>query len=106
MAARHGEMQWVGTIQKALDKNRLCLYAQPIVSLDHGKQEHYELLLRMLDEQGDVISPGAFLPAAERYGLIEKIDAWVLDHACTFLTEHRAFFEQIEFVSINLSARR
>ncbi|MCH7881582.1 MAG: EAL domain-containing protein [Proteobacteria bacterium] len=103
LAARHGEMQWVGRIDQALEDDRFCLYAQPIVALDGGKQRHYELLLRMLDEQGKIIPPGAFLPAAERYNLIEKLDLWVLNHACAFLAEPPAFVEQIDFVSINLS---
>ncbi len=103
LATRYGEMQWVGRINQALDDNRFCLYAQAIVALDDSKQQHYELLLRMLDEQGEVIPPGAFLPAAERYNLIEKLDAWVLNHACIFLAEHPDFVEQISFVSINLS---
>ncbi|MEE8365998.1 MAG: MASE3 domain-containing protein [Gammaproteobacteria bacterium] len=103
LATLHGEMQWVGRINHALDDDRFCLYAQPIVALNGGKQGHYELLLRMLDEQGEIIPPGAFLPAAERYNLIEKLDAWVVHHACTLLADHPAFVEQIDFVSINLS---
>jgi EAL domain-containing protein (putative c-di-GMP-specific phosphodiesterase class I) len=57
----------------------------------------------MIDEQGEIILPGAFLPAAERYNLIEKLDAWVVSHACKLLAEHPLFFAQVDFVSINLS---
>ncbi len=103
LAIRHGEMQWVGRISQALDDSRFCLYAQPIVSLDNGAIKHYELLTRMLDEKGETIPPGAFLPAAERYNLIERLDTWVITNACTFLAEHPYFVEQMEFVSINLS---
>ncbi|MCP4432921.1 MAG: EAL domain-containing protein [Gammaproteobacteria bacterium] len=103
LAIRHGEMQWVGRISQALDDNRFCLYAQPIVSLDSGAIKHYELLIRMLDEQGGTIPPGAFLPAAERYNLIEKLDAWVVNHACAFLADQPDFVEQVDFISINLS---
>ncbi len=103
LAIRHGEMQWVGRINQALDDNHLCLYAQPIVAMGGGNLKHYELLVRMLDEQGEIIPPGAFLPAAERYNLIERLDTWVFNHACTFLAEPPAFVEQIDFVSINLS---
>ena len=103
LAIRHGEMQWVGRINQALDDNRFCLHAQPIIALNSGDQKHYELLVRMLDTEGATIPPGAFLPAAERYGLIEKLDSWVINHACTFLAEHPDFVKQIDFVSINLS---
>ncbi len=103
LAIRHGEIQWVGRIYQALDDNRFCLYAQPIMALDTGKRQHYELLLRMLDEQGEIIPPGTFLPAAERYNLIEKLDAWVLNCACTFLAENPRFVNNTEFVSINIS---
>ncbi len=103
LAVRHGEMQWVGRINHALDENQLCLYAQPIISLDGGGRRHYELLVRMLDENGDIIPPGAFLPAAERYNLIEKVDAWVVSHACSSLAAHPAFIGQVDFITINLS---
>jgi diguanylate cyclase (GGDEF)-like protein/PAS domain S-box-containing protein len=99
----YGEMKWVGRINQAFDEDRFCLYAQPIVSLDGGDSRNYELLIRMLDEQGEIILPGLFLPAAERYNLIEKVDAWVVSHACALLAEHPIFCEQINSISINLS---
>lgn len=103
LAVRHREMNWVGRINQALEEDRFCLYAQPIVPLNSGKHRHYELLIRMLDEQGELILPGAFLPAAERYNLIEKLDAWVVQHACNFLAENPLFVEKVDFVTINLS---
>ena len=102
---RQGEMQWVARINQALDEDRFCLYAQPIISLDSDNHRHYEILVRMLDAQGGIIPPGAFLPAAERYSLIEKLDAWVVSHACEFLAQHPAFTDQIDFVTINLSGQ-
>ncbi len=103
LANRHGEMQWVGRIRQALENNQFCLYAQPIVSLNDGTLTHYEILLRMHDNNGHIISPGAFLPAAERYNLIEDIDNWMVNHTCLFLAKHPHFVEKIEFISINLS---
>lgn len=105
LAVRHGEMQWVGRINEALDKDRFSLYAQAIVSLDNDSHRHYEILVRMLDEERGIIPPGAFLPAAERYNLIEKLDAWVVANTCAFLEKNAAFTESIDFVSINLSGR-
>jgi diguanylate cyclase (GGDEF)-like protein/PAS domain S-box-containing protein len=105
-AIRLGEMQWVGRINQALDKGRFCLYAQPILSLVDGDAlMHYELLVRMLDEQGRSKPPGAFLPAAERYNLIERIDTWVVEHAISLMASHSAFVEQVNFISINLSGQ-
>ncbi len=103
LAVRHGEMQWVGRINHALEENSFCLYAQPIVSLEGDDLKHFEILVRMLDDQGQIIPPGAFLPAAERYNLIGRLDAWVVKQACIFLSEQPAFVEQIDFISINLS---
>lgn len=105
LAARHGEMQWVGRIQQALDEDRFCLYAQPIVSLDSDDVKHYEVLVRMLGEQDEIIPPGAFLPAAERYNLIEGIDTWVVEHVISLMTSHSDFVEIVTFISINLSGQ-
>ncbi|MEE8058218.1 MAG: PAS domain S-box protein, partial [Pseudomonadales bacterium] len=77
LVQRRGEMQWVTRLNHALEDDRFCLYAQSIVPLDGSTEQHYELLLRMVDEKGKIIPPGAFLPAAERYNLISKLDYWV-----------------------------
>ena len=83
LAKRQGEMQWVSRIKQALDENRLCLYGQAIVPVidNNNEASHYEILVRMLDEQGELIPPGAFLPAAERYNLMPAIDRWVINNA-------------------------
>jgi len=102
--ARHlGQMAWVAGINQALEEDRFCLYAQPIVPLDNSAQRHYEMLLRMIDKEGNVIGPGTFMSAAERYGLMGKLDRWVIENALTLLAENPTFLEEIEFVSINLS---
>ncbi|MFT7460447.1 MAG: diguanylate cyclase (GGDEF)-like protein/PAS domain S-box-containing protein, partial [Planctomycetota bacterium] len=101
MAKRHGEMQWVTRIHQALKEDRFCLYAQPIVSLAKKKgtrAQHYELLLRMVDEEGNHILPGAFLPAAERYNLITQVDRWVIENAFALLAANQAFLKQVEFI--------
>ena len=63
LTRRHGEMQWVARLQRALEEDRFCLYAQPIVSLDSRIDKHYEFLMRLKDEKGTITPPGAFLPA-------------------------------------------
>ena len=105
IAQRHGEMQWIARINNALEENRFTLYAQNIVPINKSTVKKYELLLRMIDENGDIISPNAFIRAAERYDLIHKLDTWVVENAFVTLAAHPAFVEQIEFVSINLSGQ-
>ena len=102
----HFEMQGVMHVQSALDENRLCLYKQAIVPInsnikDNG--EHYEILLR-LEKDGEILLPNIFLPAAEQYGLSNKIDAWVINKLFTWLTEDMERQKNLSLCSINLSA--
>ena len=89
-AVRHGEAQWVTRIRSALEEDRFTLYVQPILGLGekHNGQQHYEVLIRMIDESGDLIPPGAFIPAAERYDLMPSIDRWVIGHLIDRLVEN------------------
>lgn len=103
LAKRHGEMQWVTRIQKALAENRFSLFAQSIESLQGKSVGHYELLLRMKDEDGTLIPPGAFLPAAERYNLIGAVDKWVIETTLQILQSHPAFLSDMNVIAINLS---
>jgi len=106
LALRYGQMLWVSKINQALDEGRFALYAQPIASLDLAKpKQHYELLLRLVSEKGEIIPPSHFLPAAERYDLIGKLDEWVIHEVFNLLAAHPAFVEQIQFLSINLSGK-
>ncbi|MEG4453304.1 EAL domain-containing protein [Microcoleus sp. N9_A1] len=78
---QRGERQLVSKISRALETNRFCLYYQKIVSITSKPLvEHYEILIRMLDENGKIVSPNEFIPAAERYGLITEIDCWVIEN--------------------------
>jgi diguanylate cyclase (GGDEF)-like protein/PAS domain S-box-containing protein len=103
----HGQMQWVGRINQALEEDRFLLYLQPIVpisAMGSGSElMHYEVLIRLQEEQGDIAQPQSFLPAAERFGLANKLDTWVVKNVCRFLVKQPLFIEQIDFVSINLS---
>jgi len=83
---RHVDMQWVSRLRKAIDENRFCLYAQPIVPVARpDTPAHYEILVRLRDEQGRLVPPNAFIPAAERYNLMPQIDRWVLRTTLGFL---------------------
>ena len=105
LARRHGEMRWVTRIQTALEENRFELARQPIVPLSASAREdtHYELLLRMRDEDGNIVLPDAFLPAAERYNLSVKLDRWVVREAFRLLTRNPGHLENLFLCSINLS---
>jgi diguanylate cyclase (GGDEF)-like protein/PAS domain S-box-containing protein len=105
MVQRQGEMQWVTRITEALDKDLFCLYAQIIAPTTEGANNHYELLIRMKDMNDDIIPPGAFLPCAERYNLISKLDRWVITNAFKLLASNVEFQQQINFCSINLSGQ-
>jgi diguanylate cyclase (GGDEF)-like protein/PAS domain S-box-containing protein len=76
---------WPDRIRHALDEECLAMYAQPILELGCGQITHYELLLRMIGSDGEVILPGAFLPVAERRGMIRTIDRWVISQAAGLL---------------------
>ena len=78
LARRHGEMQWVSRITEALEEDRFTLYYQSIMPLNETAPEHVEVLIRMLGRDGKVIAPMAFIPAAERYNLMQDIDRWVI----------------------------
>lgn len=76
---QRGERHWISRINLALEENRFRLYCQKISPLqDKFGIEHYEILLRLLDKQGNLISPIKFIPAAERYNLMPTIDRWVI----------------------------
>lgn len=82
LAIQQGEMQWVTRLPQALEDNRFRLFYQPIAAItptsDRPSPHHCEILLRLEDETGKLVSPMAFIPAAERYHLMHRIDRWVI----------------------------
>ncbi len=107
LALRQGEMQWVEKIQRGLDENRFTLYGQLIVPVsafsENQEGRHFETLVRYLDEKGNTIPPGAFLPAAERYNMATALDKWVITHLFEWLECHPDFLHKLEVCSVNLS---
>lgn len=77
--------QWISRIKDALRLDRLALHFQPIVRLATGEVEHYEVLVRMVDQGGEIIGPGQFLPIAERFGLMSQVDRWVVGQVLDLL---------------------
>ncbi|MDE3010811.1 MAG: EAL domain-containing protein [Pseudomonadota bacterium] len=105
MRDRHGEIQWAERIGRALDEDRLLLYFQQIVPVAPGHQGlHAEVLARIRGEDGEIVTPGAFLPAAERFHLATRIDRRVLKLATQWLCT-QADLESIEMLCINVSGQ-
>jgi diguanylate cyclase (GGDEF)-like protein/PAS domain S-box-containing protein len=95
------KLTWSQRIRDALEHDRFVLHMQPIVELASGDVSHGELLLRMQGNRGRLIAPGAFLPAAERFGLIHAVDRWVVRQAIQLIAgSDRA---QMPSVGVNLS---
>jgi diguanylate cyclase (GGDEF)-like protein len=89
VARRHGEMQWITRISRAVEEDRFVLYCQPIVNCARPRMRpvHYEVLVRMVDERGNIVPPGAFIPAAERYNVMVEIDRRVVRNLCRQVAE-------------------
>ena len=97
-------MSWPDIIRDGLDEDRFVLQAQPIMNLATGDISQFELLLRLRDPFGELISPAAFLPAAERYDLIGAIDHWVVSRSIAMLAEENRRGRRLTF-EVNISGR-
>ncbi|WP_150305850.1 ammonium transporter [Pseudomonas saliphila] len=103
---RRGEMLWVNRIREAVDRDLLRLYVQPIIPV-HAEPggPRYEVLVRMLGEDGQIIPPGAFMPAAERYDLATAVDRWVVGNFLAWVGDYRRRSQDpLGHYSINLAA--
>jgi len=98
-ALRHN-VQWAPRIRTALKQEDFLLEFQPIYAVKTDSISHYECLIRMKGEDGTIYSPNEFIPVAEKMGLVEQIDLWVINHVFNLM---RTMPEDISF-NINLSA--
>ena len=100
---RHKQMNMVATLTQALRDQQLTLFQQPIIALvtDPAQLLHYEVLVRLNTDNG-LINPGDFLPAAQRYGLLSRIDRWVFKRTCMWLAEDDNL-ARTGMVNINIS---
>ncbi|MGK5005313.1 EAL domain-containing protein [Janthinobacterium sp. LB2P70] len=89
LAQRHGEMLWISRLNEAFAHDYFRLYAMPIVHLHDSPEYHDEVLIRIRNSQGDLILPGAFIPAAERYDMMLSIDRWVIRAVCAHIESVR-----------------
>ncbi len=101
---RHGEMRWVSRINRSMEDEQFEIYYQPIVPVSGGGDGrlHYEILLRLRDNEDGVVAPMAFIPAAERYNIMPSLDRWVIRKTLDMLAENKVGAEQC-VVGINLS---
>ncbi len=102
---RQEESYWATRIRDAIETNRLCLYAQPIVPLNNLKHlnGHVEILVRLLDEDNQLITPDAFIPAAERYNLMHLLDRKIIKETFAFIRKYSENDGDNTHFSINLS---
>ena len=97
------QMEYISNVSQAIEKEQFYLVKQKIQAIDqdNSNYQHYEILLRYTDDQGNNIPPGLFIPFAEKYGVITIIDRWVVE---TAIKNYKAYFpDQKTIISINLS---
>ena len=107
LSQRRGEMQWLPRIRHALENDRFQLYYQKFIPVSSPDSEYnIELLVRMIDEKGEIIPPMAFLPAAERYDLMPAIDRWVINNAFLSLRNYQQYIANANYMwTINISGQ-
>ena len=106
MMKRHGAMEWVTQLDAALEDDRLilnCQRIQPIGADVNERDVHYEILLTMLDELGDVVAPTELINAAETYNRMTTIDRWVIRNVLEWMAENRSMLDEFAGFSINVS---
>jgi diguanylate cyclase (GGDEF)-like protein/PAS domain S-box-containing protein len=102
LSSMQQRLGWVEQIRRGLDEDRFVLYCQPILHLASGEVTQWELLLRLMGDDGELVPPAAFIPTAERFGLIQEIDHWVVHKAIHLLDEHRESDLRLE---VNVSGK-
>ena len=102
---RHREMQWVGRIARAVEDGRLELYAQRIVGISPAAmgKPFFELMVRLRDDDGTLVPPDDFIPAAERYNVMVMVDRWVINRAIGLLEDCVRRGKPLPLVAVNLS---
>ena len=102
---RHGEMEWANRLRWAVDEHRLVLMYQEIwtLPLTPGGEAGIEVLLRFRDESGQLVVPGVFMPAAERYGMMPVVDRWVVETTLANFDRLHPAGAELRMVAINLS---
>jgi EAL domain-containing protein (putative c-di-GMP-specific phosphodiesterase class I) len=98
---RHGEMEWVARLNRALEADRFALHRQRIVPLAGRGGLHWEFLVKLRGDDEALIAPGTFIPAAERYNLMPALDRWVVRHAFAHLAQRRDAAVEAFFINVS-----
>jgi diguanylate cyclase (GGDEF)-like protein/PAS domain S-box-containing protein len=98
------DMGWASRVREMLEYDKFQLVYQPIMALNNDQVQDYEVLVRMVCDDGEIILPGGFMPAAERFGLIHSVDRWIVNRALRQLSRLHLQGEAVRF-SINLSGK-
>lgn len=89
-AGKERDREWLELIRNSLTHNQFRLVFQPVVSLHGDPEERYEVLLRLIDPNGEIIQPSHFIPVAERAGLVAELDRWVIQHTIELSAQRSA----------------
>ena len=101
---RHREMHWVARVTRAAEENRLELFFQPIVAIgSEAAPNFHELTVRLRGDDGELVPPSEFIPAAERYNVMSVIDRWVVRQAVELLRERQRCDLPLPTLAVNLS---
>ena len=101
---RHREMHWVARVTRAAEENRLELFFQPIVAIgSEAAPSFHELTVRLRGDDGELVPPSEFIPAAERYNVMSVIDRWVVLQAVQLLRERQRRGVPLPTLAVNLS---
>jgi len=103
-ARRRAQGSWIERIRAALEEERFTLHCQPILDVRSGEVVQHELLVRMIGEDGELVAPSAFLGAAERFGLVQSLDRWVVRSAIRLMDEQLRAGRRLR-IEVNLSGR-
>jgi diguanylate cyclase (GGDEF)-like protein len=106
MMERHGAMEWVTQLDKALADDRLilnCQKIQPVQGGGNAEDIHYEILLTMQDEMGDIVAPTELISAAETYNRMGSIDRWVIENVLKWMSANRSKLDDFGGFAINVS---
>ncbi|MFK8015851.1 MAG: EAL domain-containing protein [Gammaproteobacteria bacterium] len=102
----YGDLKWMRRVEAALEEDRFVLHAQPIRALnDNSAPDNFEILLRMVDRDGNDVAPGRFLPAVERFNLSAAVDRWVVKNALAAIRATEEASPDSRFWTINLSGQ-
>ena len=104
VSSRHREMHWVARVTRAAEENRLELFFQPIAAIgSQGPPRFHELTVKLRGDDGQLVPPSEFIPAAERYNAMSIIDRWVVQQAVGLLRQRQQRGAQLPMLAVNVS---